>query len=430
MAAEIDTPRNSRTDYDKKIAYKLAVASDCAYRLEGMPKEKESVLECLKESKVNNYQNLKEGDVRAWEAKKYLMKCDNKGIDAYVLINTDNALILAIRGTLPPIFYDSKSDSNFISDWKNNFAFEMRHNRQDMTNYHSGFMNSWECIKEGLQNEDYKKFLETNLNDQKKFYITGHSKGGAIAIIAAIKFLEGGTNWPIKNQPNAIYTFSAPRPFTANDTRDYVDKYGSNLKALLSRLEYKIDLVPLMPPDQVFYEHITSNKFTDLINNFVPLPKASALFIPYNSFDLGRLFYVDVNNDLYEIESDEQNQNNQAKRRKEIFSAYSFGNLLKSDVIEYARYLPYDIMKVKPQLCFEIVNNHQAHTSYLRKIVIENKPEPAEKIHSDWDEYCTIKSIFDTGKADFLKRVYQLIDGLDKVCKFDLHNKFRINGLC
>jgi hypothetical protein len=294
-------------------------------------------------------------------------------------------------------------------------------------------MESWECIKESLYKGNSKRFLDTHLSDQKNFYITGHSKGGAIAIIAAIKSLEGGLNWPIQKQPSAIYTFSAPRPFTNNKTRDYVEKYGNDLKQLLWRLEYKNDLVPLLPPEKNFYDHyIAKNEFTSLMYHFAPLPKVSDLFISYDSFGLGRLFYVDQDNKLIEIRDVDHNQVNQDKRIKSIFSTYDPLNLIKNDLAELTTYPSFNMMKFRPRFCYEIVNNHQAHTSFLKKLVIEKDPiDPAEEIPSEWDKFCTMKSISDSGKTDFIKRVYQLIGGLEAFCQFDLYNEYKVViGLC
>jgi triacylglycerol lipase len=67
--------------------------------------------------------------------------------------------------------------------------------------------------------------------------ITGHSKGGALAILAALRF------W-VKNQvPSRVVTFAAPR---AGD-RAFADVYN-NARIIHTRYEFQDDLVPHMQP--------------------------------------------------------------------------------------------------------------------------------------------------------------------------------------
>ncbi len=73
----------------------------------------------------------------------------------------------------------------------------------------------------------------------EQVFFTGHSLGGALAIIAAMKALS------IENvRPTAVYTFGSPRP----GNQQFADAYTPVLGDATFRLVYGADIVPTLPP--------------------------------------------------------------------------------------------------------------------------------------------------------------------------------------
>lgn len=78
-----------------------------------------------------------------------------------------------------------------------------------------------------------------NAFDGRKLFITGRSKGGALALFAAARLKrEFGIT------PAAVYTFEAPRAGTVDFARRYAE-----LGIAIFRFENRGDIVPHMPPE-------------------------------------------------------------------------------------------------------------------------------------------------------------------------------------
>jgi len=95
---------------------------------------------------------------------------------------------------------------------------------------HEGFADIYESMRAKI------KEAFADVAPAKTLYITGHSLGGALAVLAAADLASGGRR-PV------VYTFGAPR---AGDPR-FVWRYG----ALISesyRIVNRCDLVPRLPP--------------------------------------------------------------------------------------------------------------------------------------------------------------------------------------
>lgn len=78
----------------------------------------------------------------------------------------------------------------------------------------------------------------------KELFLTGHSQGGALAVLAAAKLAAEGRN------PSGVYTFGAPR---CGD-----EKFAALYKPRVTRFELADDLVPLLPPTGVVKEMLSS----------------------------------------------------------------------------------------------------------------------------------------------------------------------------
>lgn len=144
-----------------------------------------------------------------------------QGIDAGLVCASDIGLVIALRGTTP-----------VLEDWKNNFQGELVP-YPGGGRVHSGFLSSVRHVQGPLT----KKALEL-LPAQKpeKLYLTGHSKGGAMAALLAA--LLSSMTSPLFPAP-AVVTFGAPR------TGD--QEYAESYPCPLTRLESCRDIVPHLP---------------------------------------------------------------------------------------------------------------------------------------------------------------------------------------
>lgn len=125
---------------------------------------------------------------------------------------SDGMLVLAFRGTQPNI-------TDILSDIKADLTCAPGGGR-----VHRGFMEAFDKIRDQLQ-----KALETHAGSP--VYITGHSLGGALALVAT-RYLE-------KNSSGACYTFGAPR---VGD-----DRFFDDIKTPIYRIVNAADGVPRVP---------------------------------------------------------------------------------------------------------------------------------------------------------------------------------------
>ena len=153
----------------------------------------------------------------------------------YYGVNTGNEAILAFRGTQPPtlIFKDpEKFFQVVVDDWLNDANAALVSGADLPGKVHRGFLASLDTLW-----SDLITFLRANHDKTKPLYITGHSKGGGLAFLAAYRLCNDGFN-PV------VYTFAAPRVGDAAFAAVFDDK----LKSSTCRFEYQDDIVPHLPP--------------------------------------------------------------------------------------------------------------------------------------------------------------------------------------
>lgn len=161
-------------------------------------------------------------------------------IDAALLGIAPDALILAFRGT---IMVETADPVSRLADWLND-ADAVPVNGADLPGLvHKGFCKSldalWPSVAPALT-----AALADPANAQKPLYVTGHSKGGAIAYLAAAriaaKLMPAPAPFPARLQ---CVTFAAARPGDVSFAQAF-DK----LVPHAIRYEYQDDLVPHLPP--------------------------------------------------------------------------------------------------------------------------------------------------------------------------------------
>ncbi len=161
-------------------------------------------------------------------------------INACLVATTADGVILAFRGTLPP----STSDPASFFDWLNDFYAEPMSVAGIPGQVHSGFWDAvddlWPSILPAVT------AAVSAGGGTLPLYITGHSKGGALAPLAAMRFAKQ-TSIAV----TAVHTFAGPHPGDANFALAYNDMFTD------TRWEYQDDIVPHLPPNQTIMELLT-----------------------------------------------------------------------------------------------------------------------------------------------------------------------------
>ncbi len=154
--------------------------------------------------------------------------------------NQEDGIVLAFRGTLPP---KNPNLPPQLRDWIQDFLAEPVAEPGSLPNgmkVHKGFWNAvdflWPQILPASRN------LLAN-DPQAKLYITGHSKGGAMAAIAAARLF-----FHEDIRAAGVYMYAAPR--VGNST--FVAGFPSAVPVV--RYEHYLDIVPLVPPHLHFIE--------------------------------------------------------------------------------------------------------------------------------------------------------------------------------
>jgi triacylglycerol lipase len=158
---------------------------------------------------------------------------------AYVVAKGDDVFI-AVRGTDPIV----------LSAWITNFDIIPLPNGR-----HTGFDNAAEVLWAGIRPI---VTAATAGKPRARLFLTGHSLGGAVAILTALRASEQAL--PLV----AIYSFAMPRAGTV----PFSDAYNSALGERTFRFAYGDDIVPMVPPEPIFahvgrYFYSRSGQFPD-----------------------------------------------------------------------------------------------------------------------------------------------------------------------
>jgi hypothetical protein len=169
------------------------------------------------------------------------------GIDAFLYEETAEAAILAFRGTLPlRLSAEPARVGRVLGDWLNN----VRSSLVDGSPYglpgyvHDGYADSLENLwnsPHGLSRL-LGRIAEATASG-KRLLVTGHSKGGALALLAALRLAR--TREP-GLMPAGVVTFGAPRAGNAA----FAEAFGQAFPTAAWRYEFQDDPVPHLPPSE------------------------------------------------------------------------------------------------------------------------------------------------------------------------------------
>jgi hypothetical protein len=186
---------------------------------------------------------------------------NDSAIDAAVVAETETEVIVAFRGTEP---LGGISLTTFL-DWLNDINAPLVTAPGQTGSVHSGFVHALDMLWSWISDELAK------LDPQKPLYVTGHSKGGAMANLAAARLAAEGRH-------PTVYTFEAAR---CGD-QAFAESYAKLVPNAI-RYEFQDDVVPHLPPDALVATLLKG------------IPLVGALLKPFSLgyVPVGRLQFID-----------------------------------------------------------------------------------------------------------------------------------------
>jgi hypothetical protein len=198
-------------------------------------------------------------------------------IDAALVGANADGIVVACRGTLPPSLHSTAS----MLDWLDDLTCEPESAPGLPGKVHTGFYDAVSALIGPVI--DHVKQL--NPSNAKQVYVTGHSKGGAMASLAA--YLMHARGIPIAQ----VVTFASPKPGDGAFKAGYEQVIANQV-----RYENYDDVVPLLPPAD------------DFIKLLADLPEIGKLFKGAENWDyqpVGTLAYIEQPKRDYRVIGDD-----------------------------------------------------------------------------------------------------------------------------
>lgn len=156
-------------------------------------------------------------------------------INAALVATADFGVVVAFRGTLPPIA--GKPPLQVIRDWVQDAEVELELGDKLPGQVHHGFLGALDSLWQDVSTAVCAQLKGSRV---QKLYVTGHSKGGAMAHLAAARFAMSGI---VSGDAIAVSTFEGAMPGNG----DFASSYA-RLVPDATRYEFQDDLVPHLPP--------------------------------------------------------------------------------------------------------------------------------------------------------------------------------------
>jgi predicted lipase len=156
------------------------------------------------------------------------------GTAGFVVEGSD-LIVIVFRGTTDRLDWITNVNARFVA-------------LQGGTRVHTGFFQAYWPIRDIMFD-----FVKRAIQDKPRpIYITGHSLGGALALMATAE-LANDEDATIRDCIAACYTFGCPR---AGDS-----SFDIFVKAPLYRITNGVDLVPAIPPAILGYRHVGDTRY-------------------------------------------------------------------------------------------------------------------------------------------------------------------------
>jgi hypothetical protein len=196
------------------------------------------------------------------------------GSDAFLVGETASETILAFRGTLPP-FSDSPDKAQVVKDWLDDLDALLVPGANLPGLVHQGFLNALDALWPEIM---------AHTSRAKPLYATGHSKGGAVANLAAARLAA------MASPPPAAATFAGAKP----GDLDFQTAYNVLVPHSV-RYENRDDIIPHLPPSLDFLRLLAKLPIFAQAGAkpWTPLPPGSEGY-----FGVGDLRFIDWNGAL------------------------------------------------------------------------------------------------------------------------------------
>lgn len=187
-------------------------------------------------------------------------------------------LVVAIRGTLPP--GNGENPRAVALDWLKDMRGKLDP-QGDVGRIHQGFRAAYRSLWPDIEGQ-LQAWTAAGALPRKPLYITGHSKGGAVAPMIALKATQ--MHYPVRG----VFTFAAARP----GGKDFHDNYrDGQLWDITRRFENRGDLVPHLPFTPRELLALRGSSEEDLRNEAIADQIDRANIDRY--YSVGRLTYID-----------------------------------------------------------------------------------------------------------------------------------------
>jgi len=172
----------------------------------------------------------------------------HRAIDLALVGRVAEGVVVAFRGTLPPFFAGDNDGWSVLLDWLNDGLSVCVDAPEYGGGVHLGFAESagrlwYDFAGAAGVGKAIEAMLAKSRDDGKSrrhLFVTGHSKGGALANLAAYR-AAGVEAWA--DMPVSVATFAAARAGNAAFARAY-----ARTRIACLRYEVPSDLVPHLPP--------------------------------------------------------------------------------------------------------------------------------------------------------------------------------------